>query len=182
MARRPPLQTPQIIRNRRDQRHRRLTTTRAVRETIVSLAGLLGRPVRHQGGEEIGRLVDLVARFSGDQAYPPITGLVVRVGRRQVFLDASLVATLGHTEIVLRSARVDLRDYERRPGELLLAKDVLDHQLVDVDGKQVIRAADLYLAPTPGPHPSRRRRRQLADPPAPARPGRYRTRPDARTG
>jgi Mg/Co/Ni transporter MgtE len=27
-----------------------------------------------------------------------------------------------------------------------LAKDVLDHQLVDVDGVQVIRAADLYLA------------------------------------
>jgi len=29
---------------------------------------------------------------------------------------------------------------------VLLAKDVLDHQLVDVDGVQVIRAADLYLA------------------------------------
>ena len=27
-----------------------------------------------------------------------------------------------------------------------MAKDVLDHQLVDVDGVQVIRAADLYLA------------------------------------
>jgi CBS domain-containing protein len=150
MARRPPLQTPQIIRTRRNQRHSRLTATRAVRESIVSLAGLLGRPVRHQGGEDIGSLIDLVARFAGDQAYPPITGLVVRVGRRQVFLDASLVATLSHSGIVLRSARVDLRDYERRPGELLLAKDVLDHQLVDVDGKQVIRAADLYLAPAQG--------------------------------
>jgi CBS domain-containing protein len=113
----------------------------------VSLAGLIDRPVRHQGGEEIGRVVDAVARFAGDQAYPPVTGFVVRVGRRKVFLDASLVAHLRHTEVVLRSARVDLRDYERRSGELLLAHDVLDHQLVDVDGVQVIRAADLYLAP-----------------------------------
>jgi len=150
LARRPPLQTPQALRRRLDQRHRRLTTTRAVREAIVSLAGLLNRPVRHQGGEEIGRLVDVMARFSGEQAYPPISGLVVRVGRRKVFLDAGLVDHLGHDEIRLRSARVDLRDYERRPGELLLARDVLDHQLVDVDGVQVIRAADLYLAPANG--------------------------------
>jgi len=148
MARRPHEGTQR--RSRLDQRHRRLTTTRAVRETIVSLAGLINQPVRHQGGEEIGRLIDVVARFAGDQAYPPITGLVVRVGRRQVFLDASLVASLTKDEIVLRSARIDLRDFERRDGELLLTRDVLDHQLVDVDGVQVIRAADLYLAPLQG--------------------------------
>jgi len=150
MARRPPFQTPQTLRSRLDQRHRRLTTTRAVKEAIVSLAGLINRPVRHQGGEEIGRIVDVVARFAGDQAYPPVTGFVVRVGRRKVFLDASLVEHLGHTEVILRSARVDLRDYERRDGELLLVRDVLDHQLVDVDGVQVIRAADLYLSPAQG--------------------------------
>jgi len=150
MARRPPFQTPHTLRSRLDQRHRRLTTTRAVKDAIVSLAGLINRPVRHQGGEEIGRIVDVVARFAGDQAYPPVTGLVVKVGRRKVFLDASLVGRLGNTEVVLRSARVDLRDYERRDGELLLVRDVLDHQLVDVDGVQVIRAADLYLAPAQG--------------------------------
>ncbi len=150
MARRAPIQPPQALRSRLDQRHRRLTTTRAVREAIVSLAGILNCPVRHQGGEEIGRLVDVVARFTLDQAYPPISGLVVKVARRRVFLDASLVAHLGNNEITLRSARVDLRDFERRQGELLLARDVLDHQLVDVDGVQVIRAADLYLAPTQG--------------------------------
>lgn len=150
MARRAPIQPPQALRSRLDQRNRRLTTTRAVREAIVSLAGLLNCPVRHQGGEEIGRLLDVVARFTVDQAYPPVTGLVVKVARRRVFLDASLVGHLGHEEITLRSARVDLRDFERREGELLLARDVLDHQLVDVDGVQVIRAADLYLAPTQG--------------------------------
>jgi CBS domain-containing protein len=53
---------------------------------------------------------------------------------------------VAHAQVLLRSARLDLRDVVRRPGEVLLAKDVLDHQLVDVDGVQVIRAADLYLA------------------------------------
>ena len=76
-----------------------------------------------------------------------MTGLVVRVGRRHAFLPADTLEKVHAGRVALRSARLDLREYERRPGEVLLARDVLDHQLVDVDGVQVTRAADLYLAP-----------------------------------
>jgi Mg/Co/Ni transporter MgtE len=41
---------------------------------------------------------------------------------------------------------MDLREFQRREGEVLLHRDILDHQLVDTDEVQVIRAADLYLA------------------------------------
>ena len=150
MSRRPQLQTPARLRLRREQRQRRITTTRSVREAIVSLAGLVNRPVLIPGGAEIGRLVDLVARFSDAQTYPPITGVIVRVGRRTAFLDSSAVAEVAHTHMTLKTASVDLRDFVRRPGEVLLARHVLDHQLVDVDGVQVIRAADLYVAPAQG--------------------------------
>ncbi len=134
------------------RRHRseRLLAAATVRDAIVSVAGLVGRPVRNQAGDEIGQLVDVVARWSDGQTYPPVTGLVVRVGRRPAFVDATAVERLEHAQVVLRSARLDLRDFSRRPGEVMLGRDVLDHQLVDVDDKQVIRAADLYLAPVLG--------------------------------
>ncbi len=132
--------------HQRRRRTRRILASEGVFDTIVSLAGLLGRPVRNQRGEEIGRLDDVVARWADGQVYPPVSGLVIRVGHRHAFVPASAVDRIGHTEVVLRSARLDLRDVVRRPGEVLLAKDVLDHQLVDVEGVQVIRAADLYLA------------------------------------
>jgi CBS domain-containing protein len=135
------------LRRRVAARAQRLTTTRAVRETIVSLAAIVSSPVRNQAGQDVGRLVDVVARVHGDERYPPVTGLVVRVGRRRSFIDASAVGTMDHREVRLCTARVDLREFRRRPGEVLLARDVLDHQLVDVDGVQVIRAADLFLAP-----------------------------------
>jgi CBS domain-containing protein len=138
---------PRRTRHRRQERTQRLTARRAVRQALVSLAGLLGRPVYNQVGAEVGRLVDVVARWGGD-AYPPVTGLVVRVGGRGAFVPVEQVARLGHRQVELRSARLDLRDFERRQGEVLLAKDVLDHQLVDIDGIKVIRAADLYLAPS----------------------------------
>ncbi len=149
MVRRPPSPAG-ALRRRRRARSEQLLARRAVRESLVSLAGLIGRPVRHQGGAEIGRLVDVVARWDGVTRYPPITGLVVRVARRLAFVPAGQIGELTHDGVILSSARLDLQDFERRPGEVMLARDVLDHQLVDVDGVQVIRAADLYLAPVLG--------------------------------
>ena len=132
------------------ERSQRLLANRAVRDAIVSLAGVIGRPVRNQQGAEIGRLHDVICRWTGDETYPPVTGLVVRVGRRLAFVDASTIDTIQHTQVLLKTARLDLTDFQPRPGEVTLNDQVLDHQLVDVDGVQVIRAADLYLAPVYG--------------------------------
>jgi CBS domain-containing protein/sporulation protein YlmC with PRC-barrel domain len=140
------IRDPERVPHQRRRRTRRILASEGVFDSIVSLAGLLGRPVRNQTGQEIGRLEDVVARWADGQVYPPVSGLVIRVGRRLAFVGASAVDRIGHAEVLLRSARLDLRDVQRRPGEVLLAKDVLDHQLVDVEGVQVIRAADLYLA------------------------------------
>jgi CBS domain-containing protein/sporulation protein YlmC with PRC-barrel domain len=132
--------------HQRRRRTRRILAQQGVFDSIVSLAGILGRPVTNQSGQEIGRLEDVVAKWSDGQMYPPVTGLVIKVGRRLAYFPASSIDRIGHAEVQLRSARLDLRDVVRRPGEVMLAKDVMDHQLVDVDGVQVIRAADLYLA------------------------------------
>ena len=125
----------------------RLMTSRQVRQNIISLVGLIGVPVLNQSGEEVGRLVDLVAQVHGNtDPYPALTGIVVRVGRRQAFLDASAIDKVDRRSVTLRTARLDLREFHRRDGEVLLHRDILDHQLVDTDEVQVIRAADLYLA------------------------------------
>ncbi|GAC1532300.1 MAG: CBS domain-containing protein [Acidimicrobiales bacterium] len=132
--------------NRREARSRRLLATRAVRDRVVSLAGVVGAPLLNQAGDEIGTIADFVARWDGGEPYPPVNGMVVRVGRRRAWVPGNKVADLTQEGARLRSAKLDLRDFQRRDGEVLLGRDVLDHQLVDVDGRQVIRAADLYLS------------------------------------
>ena len=62
------------------------------------------------------------------------------------YLDSSVIDHVDRRSVTLRTARMDLREFRRREGEVLLARDILDHQLVDTDEVQVIRAADLYLA------------------------------------
>jgi CBS domain-containing protein len=150
MAVRPPTSSVSALRARYEQRVERLTALRQVRSELVSLAGLIGKPVLNQAGERIGQVVDVVARWDSNQPYPPATGLIARVGRRRAWVPIDAVEEFGRDRIRLRTARLDLRDAARRPGEVELARDVIDHQLVDTDGARVIRASDLYLARVAG--------------------------------
>lgn len=146
MARKPILLNPRRIKDLRKSRSQRLLTIKGIRESIISFAGISGKPVKNQNGSEIGKLIDVVVRWSQDADYPPVTGILVKVGRRVAFVDIDKVETFSRDSIVLSSAKLDLRDFSQRPGEALLGREILDHQLVDVDGVQVIRAADLFLA------------------------------------
>jgi CBS domain-containing protein len=123
----------------------RLLSNRAIRDDLISVAGLISRPVRNPNGEEFARVADVVVSWEGE-TYPPVTGLIVRVGRRTSFAPIAGVEHLDRSGVRSRSGRVDLVGYHHRPGEVALASDVIDHQLVDVDGVRVVRAADLYLA------------------------------------
>lgn len=131
------------------RRSERSQVRRAVSGALISLAGLLGRPVFNQTGEPIGTLVDVVCRWVGEP-YPPVTGLVVKVGRARAYIPVQAVALVAADQLRLGSSRVDLREFQVRSGEVRLAHDVLDHQLVDTDGIRVFRASDLYLAQLDG--------------------------------
>jgi CBS domain-containing protein/sporulation protein YlmC with PRC-barrel domain len=147
---RPTVPAVSALRSRYERRGERLTTLRHVQTTLVSLAGLIGRPVLNQTGGEIGVVADVVARWDGGQPYPPVTGLIVRIARRRAWLPISAVEEFRRDLIRLRSARLDLRDFTAREGEVELAKEVVDHQLVDTDGARVVRASDLYFARVAG--------------------------------
>ena len=113
--------------------------------TLVSVAGLVGRPVVNASDDQIGRLADVVVRWDED-TYPAVVGLVVKIGGRRTFLHAHDLSRIAHDKVEVASPRVVMEEFDRRSGEVLLIGDVIDHQLVDVDGARVVRAADLYLA------------------------------------
>jgi len=111
----------------------------------LRLSRLLNRPVTDRAGESIGRLADVIVRLRGAD-YPLVTGLVATVGGRQIFVPIDQVASFDGDPLRLSSARLDLRHFERREGEVLLRADVLGHRLIDVANARLIRAADLELS------------------------------------
>ncbi|HEY2641499.1 MAG TPA: CBS domain-containing protein [Streptosporangiaceae bacterium] len=115
----------------------------------LRLSELLRRPVTDKDGQSLGRLSDVIVRLRGT-GYPVVTGLVVSVGGRSLFVPIEQMAVLDGAELRLTSARLDLRQFERREGEVLLRADVLGHRLLDVESAHLIRAADLEVAPGNG--------------------------------
>lgn len=123
-------------------------------EQLLSVSRAIGAPVWGRAGEYIGRLADAVARVRhpGDERFPPLTGIVVKVGGirgHNVFVPWDAVKELSATSVRLSSSRLDLRPFGRRDGEILVAGDVLDKQVVDVGGRRVVRVNDVQLAPDP---------------------------------
>ena len=114
-------------------------------QATLRLSQLLGRPVAHRTGDSLGRLADVIVRLRGAD-YPLVTGLVATVGGREVFVPAEQVGDLAADPLWLSSAKLDLRRFERRDGEVLLRADVLGHRLIDVANARLVRAADLELA------------------------------------
>ncbi|CAB4656298.1 MAG: CBS domain-containing protein [Actinobacteria bacterium] len=141
-----PITTVAVRAKRLVTRGESVLARKNIRESLVSVAGLIGRPVRDNDGRDLGKLVDIVVRH-GEETYPAVSGLIVKVGARKSFIDGARISKLTKSEIRLSSTKVNLREYTRRPGESLLDADVIDHQIVDVNGLRVVRSADLYLAP-----------------------------------
>ncbi len=117
----------------------------AERGQTLRLSDLLKRPVADSGGESLGRLSDVIVRLRGSD-YPQVTGGVVAIGGgREVFVPLEQVAAFDGDVLKLTTAKLDLRQFERREGEVLLSADVLGHRLIDVENARLVRAADLQL-------------------------------------
>jgi MgtE intracellular N domain/CBS domain len=98
-------------------------------------------------GERLGRVQDLIARLD-EGGYPLITGLKVRIARRDLFVPSHLIAHLAPGRVQLTGQTLNLGRFERRPGEVLLRLDVLDRRLIDVVAGRLVHANDLALART----------------------------------
>jgi magnesium transporter len=116
---------------------------------MLYLSQVLGRPIRDLEGERVATIKDVVIRL-GEDEHPPVTGFVARYRRRDFFLGRWRTADFGTQGVRLNSDILDLRPFERRESEVLLARDVLDKQLVDVDGKRVVRVNDVQIIEAAG--------------------------------
>jgi predicted transcriptional regulator len=116
---------------------------------VLHLSALTGGAIREADGGRLGTVDDLIVRLGG-AGYPPITGFLVTIAGRQSYLPSESVSDIAPGEVRLIKAKFDLRQFERRPEEVLLKHDVLDHQLINVDGARLVRANEVELARVEG--------------------------------
>ncbi|NNE68314.1 MAG: magnesium transporter [Pyrinomonadaceae bacterium] len=111
---------------------------------MIYLSQVLGKPVFSKTGEEVAVIKDVVVLY-GKEDYAPMIGLVARYRRNLFFTTRASLKSFGVEGARLVSDVLNLTPFARRKGEILLAKDVLDKQLIDIDGKRVVRVNDVQL-------------------------------------
>jgi magnesium transporter len=107
------------------------------------LSRCIGLPVRDPSGEPLGTIADLIVAIGGK--YPPVTGMVVRTDRRRIFIPWSDVEAFDERGASLHVRTIDIGTFRQRPNEILLKADLLDKQIVDIEGRKVIRVNDVSL-------------------------------------
>jgi sporulation protein YlmC with PRC-barrel domain len=114
----------------------------------VRLSDLRGLPVVAGTGRRVGRLADVTVRLGAER--PRVHRLLVRDGRSTAYLvDAEDVVEIEADRIVIGSDPEPVPSRPTQPplqaAELLLARDVLDTQVVDLRGRRLSRVSEVLL-------------------------------------
>jgi CBS domain-containing protein/sporulation protein YlmC with PRC-barrel domain len=114
-------------------------------EAIVHLSALAGSPLLDSAGERLGKVDDVIARLDLAEELPQVTGLKARLGGREVFVPIDRVDRVEPTAARTSTTKLNLAQFERRPGEVLLRADVLDHRLINVSSARLVTAREVEL-------------------------------------
>ena len=115
---------------------------------MIYLSQLLGNPVLDADGEKVGTVSDL--GIATGEVFPRITSLAfMGPGRTPIMVSwRKFVDTYDEREVHLKVVSTDLRFSFLQPDEVLLARDILNKQIVDTHGMRVVRVNDLKLSDT----------------------------------
>ena len=112
--------------------------------TSLALSELLGQPVFDAAGAKVGRVREVAMVPQEDSNHVAL--LVVRTGDGDRLLTTRLVQSINGG---IRSsvAMTEWGAFSGSEGMLLMDRDLLDQQIIDVHGRKVVRVNDVELQP-----------------------------------
>ena len=115
---------------------------------MIYLSQLLGNSIYDADGERLGTVSDL--GIATGEVFPRVTSLAFMGPGRTPFMISwrKYVDSFDEEEIRLKVSSTDLRFSYLQPSEVLIARDLLDKQIVDTRGMRVVRVNDLKLSDT----------------------------------
>jgi CBS domain-containing protein/sporulation protein YlmC with PRC-barrel domain len=113
---------------------------------VVHVSSLAGSPLLDSSGQRLGKVEDVVARLDPDEGVASVIGLTARIGGRELFVPADRIQQLGPYSVETSTTKLNLAQFERRPGEVLLRADVLDHSVINVKTARLVKAREVELA------------------------------------
>ena len=106
------------------------------------------KPVLDQVGEEIGKLKDIIV--SAGEPFPAVTALVAAAGRKTYILPWDIVNLFNRRVMTVSARAENLGPASVSPNDILIIRDLLDKQIVDINGAKLVRVNDLRLGDVNG--------------------------------
>ena len=110
------------------------------------VSDIIGVPVVDRLQKNIGNVKDIVITLG--EAFPRVVGLLVGLlennGTKIILIGE--IDLIGKKFVTTRTIKEQVPLTSLREGEVLLMRDVMDQQVVDLEGARVIRVNDLKLA------------------------------------
>jgi magnesium transporter len=122
--------------------------------TTFYLSGIIGKEVFDADGEAIGVIRDLLVNAvpsgQNDPNQQLVTGVKLRISKVTKFYSFKTFRVVKAREMisVTCSGLIELSDEEVENG-LLLVENILDKQIVDMNGRKLVRVNDVRLATLP---------------------------------
>ena len=112
--------------------------------TRVYVARLAGLAVFDPNGDLVGRVREAVARVTSSP--PRVVGLVAEMPmRRRIFLPIGRLVTIDAESVTLGTGTLNLRRFEKRPGEMLVLAELLDRRVTIVANGRNATVVDVAM-------------------------------------
>jgi len=111
----------------------------------LALSELLGVPVLDPAGAVGGRVREVAVAPQEDTGR--IAGLIVKTATGDCMLGREVLAAVGGGTVRVAALTADWPPFVGGEGLLLLERDLLDQQIIDVHGRKVVRVNDVDLEP-----------------------------------
>jgi len=108
------------------------------------LSEILDKKVWDRWGKEIGKCQDVLINFD-EKVFPRIVAVEIKEKEGNTKLIPSESISSLYPTVTINKPGVEVDIYIPKGSELHLRKNVLDHQIVDVEGKRVVRVNDIQI-------------------------------------
>jgi magnesium transporter len=109
------------------------------------ISQMIGRSVVDCDGDHVGTLRDIVATHRVGISHPQIVALVGKFRDRLLTISIADISAIFVPSIPLNKKLDEVIPYQPQVTDLYLVRDVLDKQIIDINGVRVIRVNDLEL-------------------------------------
>lgn len=106
---------------------------------MIYLSQLLNKAIYYRG-EPFGKLLDLAV--SENRPVPPVSKIVVKKNGKKLTVPPTAI-TFEKDYLVLKTQDVPFLPYDE--GDFYLNEDLLDKQVIDIDGRRLVRVNDVLL-------------------------------------